>query len=110
VDLDRRRRQVALSLLVVGAAAVGFIEWAIYWSAGVLGPCFMGTAHGGRSAGALWGALIGIPLVGAVTLTGMSWRRRFLPLFLGFTLLYGAVLVSLWYSSPTIWGPERCTF
>jgi hypothetical protein len=76
--MDRRRRQVALSFLVFGALAVGFTEWAVYWSSGVLGPCFMGTAHAGRSAGALWGALIGIPLVGAVTLTGMSWRCRFL--------------------------------
>jgi hypothetical protein len=104
------RRGVAFSFLIAGAFAVGVIEWFVYWSADELGPCFMGSAHGGRWASEGWAALIGLCLLTPVALAAFRRRRRLLLLLFCFAFLYGAVLVALWYTSPTIWGPERCTF
>jgi hypothetical protein len=79
-----------------------------YVGADWLGPCFLESAHGGRSASGTWAGLVGVSFFALVALAASRWRRRFLLLFLGFALLYGAALVSLWYASPAIWGPERC--
>jgi hypothetical protein len=100
---------VAASFLLFVAVAVGVTEWFVYWMADAFGPCFLESAHGGRSASGFWAALIGLALFAPAVLAASRWRRMILPLLVGFALVYGALLVGLWYASPMIWGPERCT-
>jgi hypothetical protein len=105
---DRAAQDDPVGLVIV-MVVVCVVEWFVYSMVDSMRPtCFLESTHGGQSASRLWAALVGLSLLAVVGLAAFRWRRRFLLLFLGFALLYGAALVGLWYASPTIWGPETC--
>jgi hypothetical protein len=103
-------RRFVLTLMVVAAFIAGTIEWIVYWGASSQALCFLQDAHGGQYAGGGWAALLGLLILGTAAVAGLCWRQPFLLLLVGFPSAYAATLGVLWVVSPTIWGPERCTF
>jgi hypothetical protein len=113
VGLTRQQRielTLQLTFLVVAALAVGAMEWLVYWLAGSTVPYFLQAAHGGQSASGGWAALLGLLIFASAAAAAFRWRGRPELLLAAFTSAYAATLAVLWVASPSIWGPERCTF
>jgi hypothetical protein len=114
--------RAALVVWLVCAALTGFVVWfADVWHASdqgaipacgsgegmIFGPSWSGGGQASQGSN-VTSALIGLVLWLAGGAIVRLFPRRAALAFVGYVVVYLAVLVGFWYVAPHIWGPRHC--